>query len=109
MEADTAVNHETSAAGSIGVDSTGRSARFQEALAPHPTCRKARVGLFYARPEEATMRVEPAVKRTVAFVDGQDLFHAALRELRQLVDEGYLVLEGERRGARYLAGPKLGL
>ncbi len=55
------------------------------------------------------MRVEPAVKRTVAFVDGQDLFHAALRELRQLVDEGYLVLEGERRGARYLAGPKLGL
>ena len=33
---------------------------------------------------------------------------AALRELRRLVQEGYLRAEGERRGARYLVGPGLG-
>lgn len=32
---------------------------------------------------------------------------AAARELRRLVREGYLKLEGERRGARYLPGPAL--
>jgi ATP-dependent DNA helicase RecG len=30
---------------------------------------------------------------------------AATRELRRLVQEGYLRMEGERRGARYLPGP----
>ena len=33
---------------------------------------------------------------------------AAVRELRRLVQEGYLRMEGERRGARYLPGPALG-
>ena len=33
---------------------------------------------------------------------------AATRELRRLVQEGYLRMEGERRGARYLPGPALG-
>jgi ATP-dependent DNA helicase RecG len=32
---------------------------------------------------------------------------AAARELRRLVQDGYLRLEGERRGARYVAGPAL--
>ena len=31
----------------------------------------------------------------------------AVRELRRLVQEGYLRLEGERRGARYVPGPAL--
>lgn len=34
--------------------------------------------------------------------------YAAVRELRRLVEEGYLRLEGERRGARYVPGPALG-
>ena len=34
--------------------------------------------------------------------------HAAVRELRRLVEEGLLRLEGERRGARYVSGPALG-
>ena len=33
--------------------------------------------------------------------------YAAVRELRRLVDEGILRIEGERRGARYLPGPAL--
>lgn len=33
---------------------------------------------------------------------------ATLRELRRLAQEGYLRMEGERRGARYLPGPALG-
>ncbi|MBI5709553.1 MAG: putative DNA binding domain-containing protein [Candidatus Eisenbacteria bacterium] len=32
---------------------------------------------------------------------------AALRELRRLVQEGYLHMEGERRAARYLPGPRI--
>jgi len=32
---------------------------------------------------------------------------AATRELKRLTREGYLRMEGERRGARYLAGPRL--
>ena len=32
----------------------------------------------------------------------------ALRELRRLVEEGFLVAVGERRGSRYLPGPALG-
>ena len=31
----------------------------------------------------------------------------AVRELRRLVREGYLRMEGERRAARYLPGPTL--
>lgn len=34
--------------------------------------------------------------------------HVATRELRQLVQGGYLELVGERRGARYLPGPAFG-
>jgi ATP-dependent DNA helicase RecG len=34
--------------------------------------------------------------------------HAARRELRRLVEQGVLRLEGERRGAHYLPGPVLG-
>lgn len=45
--------------------------------------------------------------------DYRDLFavtrDVARRELRQLVEDGYLKMEGERRGARYLAGPALRL
>jgi hypothetical protein len=33
--------------------------------------------------------------------------YGALRELRRLTEEGYLVMEGERRGARYVPGPAL--
>jgi Fic family protein len=44
--------------------------------------------------------------------DYQGLFgltrHAATRELRRLVDEGFLRMEGERRGARYLPLPPIG-
>jgi len=44
--------------------------------------------------------------------DYRDLFAVtraqAVRELRRLVELGYLRLEGVRRGARYLAGPVLG-
>ena len=44
--------------------------------------------------------------------DYRELFgvtrHAALRELRRLTDEGWLRLEGERRGAHYLPGEALG-
>jgi len=32
----------------------------------------------------------------------------ARRDLRRLVAEGFLVLEGEKRGARYRPGPMLG-
>ena len=35
--------------------------------------------------------------------------HAARRELKELVDRGFLVLEGERRGAHYLPLPALGV
>jgi len=31
----------------------------------------------------------------------------ALRELQRLVEEGFLIAEGERRGSRYLPGPAL--
>lgn len=45
--------------------------------------------------------------------DYRDLFdvprYRAVAELRRLVEEGYLVMEGERRGARYQRGPKLGI
>jgi ATP-dependent DNA helicase RecG len=34
--------------------------------------------------------------------------YRAVSELRRLVEDGYLVLEGERRGARYRRGPRLG-
>lgn len=34
--------------------------------------------------------------------------YRAVIELRRLVEDGYLVLEGERRGARYRPGPRLG-
>jgi ATP-dependent DNA helicase RecG len=34
--------------------------------------------------------------------------YRAVAELRRLVDNGYLTLEGSGRGARYLAGPRLG-
>ncbi len=34
--------------------------------------------------------------------------YRAVTELRRLVEEGYLVLEGEKRGARYRLGPRLG-
>lgn len=34
--------------------------------------------------------------------------YTATRELRRLVDEGYLRIEGERRGAHYRPGPMLG-
>jgi putative NADPH-quinone reductase len=44
--------------------------------------------------------------------DYRDLFDltrdAAGRELRRLAQEGYLRMEGERRGAKYLPGPLLG-
>jgi Fic family protein len=33
--------------------------------------------------------------------------HAATRELKRLVQEGYLRMEGTRRGSRYLPGPTL--
>jgi hypothetical protein len=33
---------------------------------------------------------------------------AATRELGRLVKQGYLLAEGERRGAQYRAGPRLG-
>jgi hypothetical protein len=43
--------------------------------------------------------------------DYRDLFDlgrdAVTRELRRLVQEGFLRMEGERRGARYLPGPAL--
>lgn len=35
--------------------------------------------------------------------------YTAVRELRQLVDDGFLQIEGERRGAHYLPQPALGL
>lgn len=35
--------------------------------------------------------------------------YRAAAELRRLVEDGYLVLEGERRGARYRPGPRLGV
>lgn len=34
--------------------------------------------------------------------------HRAVTELQRLVEDGYLVREGEKRGARYRAGPRLG-
>lgn len=44
-------------------------------------------------------------------VDYRELFSVtrdmATRELRRLVEEGYLRMEGERRGARYVPGPTL--
>ena len=50
---------------------------------------------------------------TVTNADYRRLFdltrYVAVRELRRLVDEGYLALIGEGRGARYEPGPKLPL
>ena len=43
-------------------------------LAPRPTRRKARAGLFFQGSE---MPSEPSIKRAVVFIDGQNLFHAA--------------------------------
>ena len=44
-------------------------------LAPRPTRRKASGGvIFYGGPQ---MSSEPLVKRAVAFIDGQNLYHAA--------------------------------
>lgn len=45
------------------------------ALPPRPICRKARTGLFFSG--VGSLRNEPAVKRAVAFIDGQNLFHSA--------------------------------
>jgi hypothetical protein len=46
-----------------------------EGLPTRLTRRKASVGLFLFK--ALFMPAEPAVKRTVAFVDGQNLFHNA--------------------------------
>jgi hypothetical protein len=44
--------------------------------------------------------------------DYRELFdlprYRAVDELRRLTEDGYLILEGERRGARYRPGPRLG-
>jgi len=54
------------------------------------------------------LRREPRLKNA----DYRRLFgvsrYIAARELRQLVDEGFLRMEGERRGAHYLPQPSLG-
>ncbi|HVQ76901.1 MAG TPA: hypothetical protein VMT79_15360 [Candidatus Binatia bacterium] len=45
--------------------------------------------------------------------DYRDMFrlsrYAAVRELRRLADEGFLRIEGERRGTRYLPHAALGV
>lgn len=45
--------------------------------------------------------------------DYRELFgltrHGARRDLKRLVEEGFLRLEGERRGAHYLPEPALGM
>jgi ATP-dependent DNA helicase RecG len=53
-------------------------------------------------------RREPRLKNA----DYREMFgssrNQAWRELRKLVENGFLKIEGERRGARYLPGPELG-
>src|SRR6185312_14044746 len=47
-------------------------------IAPHSTNPKgSRMGLFYLMATPAQPLVEPAIKRAVAFIDGQNLFHHA--------------------------------
>lgn len=47
-------------------------------LAPRSTCRKARAGLFFApHIEFAAVPQEPSTKRTIVFIEDQNLFHAA--------------------------------
>ena len=60
-----------------------------------------------AAPLHAYFTKHPALKNAdycEMFELGRD---AAVRELRRLVLEGYLRMEGERRGAHYLPGPAL--
>ncbi len=61
--------------------------------------RLARLRQFFAR--------RPFLKNA----DYREMFeltrYGAVRELRRLTEEGYLLMEGERRGARYLPGPAL--
>lgn len=51
-----------------------RRSMFLMYLPPTRHAERPRVGLFFFRGDHAP---EPAVKRTVAFIDGQNLFHAA--------------------------------
>ncbi len=58
------------------------------------------------------LRAHFARKAELKNADYREIFsvtrYAASRELRRLVEEGILRLEGERRGAKYLPGPVLG-
>jgi len=57
------------------------------------------------------LRVALADKGVVTNADYRALFNVtrftAVKELRRLVEEGFLLLEGEKRGAHYVPGPKL--
>lgn len=54
-----------------------------------------------------------AAKQRLTNSDYRELFnvtrYTAVRELKRLVEEGFLQLMGEKRGAHYVAGPKLRL
>jgi ATP-dependent DNA helicase RecG len=74
-----------------------------------PNLHEARAFLAKRLP---ALRAHLAREGSLKNADYRTLFEttrfAALRELKRLVTDGYLKLEGDRRGARYVAGPALG-
>ena len=52
--------------------------------------------------------LQPPGKRDGSTERKSEFLPAPVRELRRLVDEGLLRQVGEKRGAHYLPGPKLG-
>jgi ATP-dependent DNA helicase RecG len=83
----------------------GRGAIYRVA----PGLRQARVFLEARLPG---LRTHFSAKGRLTNADYRALFgvtrHAAVRELRQLVDAGFLQIEGQRRGAHYLPLPAVG-
>jgi ATP-dependent DNA helicase RecG len=99
--------HELVAAGLLqAAEAPGRGAVYRVA----PDLHEARLFL-----EARLQRLREHFRRYARLknADYRQLFsmtrHGARRELKRLVDEGFLRLEGERRGAHYVPEPALGL
>jgi ATP-dependent DNA helicase RecG len=88
----------------VAPEAHGRGAVYRLAPGLHET------RTFLARRLPA-LRMHLATAGFLKNADYRTLFETtrfvALRELRRLVADGYLTPEGERRGARYVAGPAL--
>jgi len=88
----------------VGPESPGRGAQYR--LAPGVLQLRRRLELRIPR-----LRQFFGERKTLQNAEYRALFgltrYRAVAELQRLVEDGYLVREGERRGARYRSGPLL--